>query len=96
MRVRACMVAALVVALIAGWTGAALAQTKPGCGPQASATTPEKVAGQIVKVDVGQSKLTVRGADGTVHEFQADAETLRDLAPGDRIEARLRAIPPCR
>jgi hypothetical protein len=90
------MVTALVVALIVAWTGTAPAQTKPGCGPQASATTPEKVAGQIVKVDVGLSKLTVRGADGTVHEFQAEVETLRDLAPGDRIEARLRPVPTCR
>jgi hypothetical protein len=45
------VVAALVVAVIVAWTGTALAQTKPACGPQASATTPEKVEGQIVKVD---------------------------------------------
>ena len=96
MRAPACVVAALVVAILVAWTGTALAQTKPACGPQASATTPEKVEGQIVKVDAGVGKLTVRQADGTVHEFQAEAETLRDLAPGDRIEARLRAVPTCR
>ena len=63
----------LAVALIMLWTGTALGQSKPACGPQGTVKTPDKVGGQVVKID--QSKVTVREADGTVHEFQASAET---------------------
>jgi hypothetical protein len=48
-----------------------------------------------VKVDPAQGKVTVREADGTVHEFQASAETLKDLKPGDQIGAKLREAPKC-
>jgi Cu/Ag efflux protein CusF len=57
--------------------------------------TPEKVEGQVLKVDTAQGKVTVREPDGTVHEFQASAETLKDLKVGDKIEARLREAPKC-
>ena len=57
--------------------------------------TAEKVEGQVVKTDPAQGKLTVREADGTVHEFQASKETLQDLKAGDRIEAKLREAPKC-
>lgn len=56
---------------------------------------PQKVEGQVVKVDLAQNKVTVREADGTVHEFQASRETLQDLKAGDRIEANLREAPKC-
>ena len=87
--------AGLAVALIMLWTGTALGQNKPACSPQGTVKTPEKVGGQVVKVDPGQGKVTVREADGTVHEFQASAETLQDLKVGDRIEAKLREAPKC-
>jgi hypothetical protein len=77
------------------WTGAALAQGKPACDAQGRMKAPEKVEGQIVKVDQAQSKVTVREPGGTVHEFQASAETLKDLKVGDRIEAKLREAPKC-
>ncbi len=57
--------------------------------------TPETVGGQVVKVERAQSKVTVRGSDGTVHELQASAETLHDLKVGDRLEAKLREAPKC-
>jgi hypothetical protein len=57
--------------------------------------TPQKVEGQIVKVDAAQNKLTVRQADGTEHEFQASPETLKTFKVGDRIEANLREAPKC-
>jgi hypothetical protein len=57
--------------------------------------TPQKVEGQVVTVDLAQNKVTVQGADGTVHEFQASWETLPDLKAGDRIEANLREAPKC-
>ena len=87
--------AGVAVALIMLWTGAALGQSKPACGPQGTVKTPEMVGGQVVKIDAGQSKVTVREADGTVHEFQASAETLQGLKVGDRIEAKLREAPKC-
>ncbi|HUM17107.1 MAG TPA: hypothetical protein VL086_15530 [Candidatus Nitrosotalea sp.] len=76
-------------------SGYALAQTKPACDSQGRVMTPQKVEGQVVKVDAAQNKLTVREADGTVHEFQASAETLQGLKAGDRIEANLREAPKC-
>jgi hypothetical protein len=77
------------------WTGSALAQGKPNCDAQGRMKTPEKVEGQVLKVDNAQGKVTVRGADGTVHEFQASAETLKDLKVGDKLEAKLREAPKC-
>ena len=77
------------------WSGAALAQVKPGCDAQGRMKAPEKVEGQVVKVDPAQGKVTVREADGTVHEFQASAETLKDLKVGDQIGAKLREAPKC-
>ena len=77
------------------WAGAALAQGKPACDPQGKVKAAKKVEGQVMKVDLPQGKVTVREADGTVHEFQASKETLQDLKPGDRIEAKLREAPKC-
>ena len=77
------------------WSGAALAQVKPDCDAQGKVKAKEKVEGQVVKVDTAQGKVTVREADGTVHEFQASAETLKDLKPGDQIGAKLREAPKC-
>jgi hypothetical protein len=77
------------------WSGFALAQTKPGCDQQGRVMTPQKVEGQVVKVDAAQNKLTVRQADGTVHEFQASPEAIQGFKPGDRIEATLREAPKC-
>jgi hypothetical protein len=84
----------LVIGLLL-WSGAALAQVKPGCDAQGRMKAAEKIEGQVVKVDTAQGKVTVREADGTVHEFQASAETLKDLKPGDQIGAKLREAPKC-
>jgi len=73
----------------------ALAQTKPPCDAQGRVMTPQKVDGQVVKIDPAQNRVTVRQADGTVHEFQASKETLQDLKPGDRVGANLREAPKC-
>jgi len=86
----------LFVVVVAGamlWSGTAMAQGKPAdCG---KARAPEKVEGQVVKVDLDQGKLTVRETDGTTHEFQASKETLQDYKVGDRISAKLRSAPDC-
>ena len=77
------------------WSGAALGQGKPAECDRARASTPEKVEGQVVHVDPERGQLTVRGADGTTHEFQASKETLQGTKVGDRLEAKLRLIPNC-
>ena len=88
----------LVVALAMGplfWGSSALAQRKPDCTAQGKMSTPQKVDGEVLKVDAGLDKVTVRGKDGGVHEFQVSKETLRDLKAGDHIEATLREAPKC-
>jgi len=71
------------------WSGTVFAQSKsPGCP-----STPVKLEGRVVKVDVGQGKLSVRETDGTTHEFQADKETLEKYKVGDPITAQLREAP---
>jgi len=66
-------------------------QPKPDC----KAGAPEKVEGQVVRVDAATNKVTVRDKSGTTHEFQANKETTKDMKPGDQIEARLREAPKC-
>jgi len=76
------------------WTGIAVAQGKPtGCD---KASTPERLEGQVVKIDLEHGKVTVRATDGTTHEFQASNETLQGYKLGDRIEAKLRSAPDCK
>jgi hypothetical protein len=89
------MVAAGLTVTVVLWSGSALGQAKPACDPQGRVMTPKKVEGQVVMIDPGQSKVTVREANGSVHEFQASKETLQDLKVGDRIDATLREAPKC-
>ena len=77
------------------WTGTALGQGRPACDPQGKVKTAEKIEGQVTKIDIPQGRVTVREADGTIHEFQASAETLQDLKVGGRVEAKLREAPNC-
>ena len=86
--------AGLALALLL-WAGTASAQAKADCDAQGRAKAAQKVEGQVVKVDPALDKLTVRAPDGTVHEFQASKDTLRDLKVGDKIEANLRLAPKC-
>lgn len=41
-------------------------------------------------MDNAQGKVTVRGTDGTIHEFQASKETLQSMKVGDKIAAKPR------
>ncbi len=88
-------VAAGVSVRVMLWSGSALGQAKPACDSQGRVMTPQKVEGQVIKMDPAQNKVTVREANGTVHEFQASKETLEDLKVGDRIDANLREAPKC-
>jgi hypothetical protein len=87
------LVAATAVVALCG-SGLVLAQSKAGCDG-GKASTPQKVEGEVLKGDHGLDKVTVKGKDGMVHEFQVSKDTLRDLKTGDKIEASLRAAPKC-
>jgi len=50
----------------------------------------EVIAGTVTKIDLDRSRVTVRSSDGEPHEFEASAETLKNLKVGDRIEAKRR------
>jgi hypothetical protein len=82
--------------------GVAIAQqpAAPRSGAQQPAAAPkdcppQTLEGQVVRVDPSNNKVTLRDSRGVTHEFQANAETVRDLKPGDRLEARLRQAPGC-
>jgi hypothetical protein len=81
--------AALAVALAAG-TGVSLAQTKPSGSAPGAAAAPERIEGQVVKIDRKTNMVTLRLADGSTQEFQANKETIADLKVGDRLEAKKR------
>ena len=77
--------AVLAGALLVSGAGHVQAQNKPDC-PKGTVD----IEGQVVKVDAAQGKVTVRGTDGTTHEFQASKETLQDMKVGDKIAAKPR------
>jgi len=49
-------VAAGLSVTIVLWSGSALGQAKPPCDPQGRVMTPQKVEGQVVKVDAARNK----------------------------------------
>ncbi|MGH7347634.1 MAG: hypothetical protein ACREK4_22200 [Candidatus Rokuibacteriota bacterium] len=71
----------------------AFGQPKADC--QNRAQVPDKVAGQVVAVDQSSGRVTIKETNGATHEFQATRDTLKDMKPGDRIEAKLREAPKC-
>jgi len=77
------------------WTGTALGEARPVCDPQGKVKTPERVGGDVTKVDMAQGRVTVRESDGTLHEFLASKETLQNVKVGGRVEAQLREAPKC-
>ena len=50
----------------------------------------EVIDGLVTKIDLEHHRVTVRSSDLHIHEFEASAETLKDLKVGDRIEAKRR------
>ncbi|HUG35762.1 MAG TPA: hypothetical protein VML54_02360 [Candidatus Limnocylindrales bacterium] len=77
--------ATIALALALG-PGVALAPQSATATEQAS----EAVSGQVTKIDLERGRVTVRGSDGQMHEFEASPETIRDLQVGDHIEAKRR------
>ena len=71
---------------------------QPSASPRGDAagpktTAPEKIEGQVVKVDSGTNMITVRGKDGATHEFKGDPDTIKQYKAGDNIEMTLRSQP---
>jgi hypothetical protein len=64
-----------------------------GSAERARTKAPEKIEGEVTKVDPQRGTLTVKRPDGTTHEFRGSADTVKDYKPGDRIELTLRAEP---
>jgi Cu/Ag efflux protein CusF len=92
------------IAFGAGLVAMALIAAMPAFGQQTQPDTqtktsmpcaPEKVDGQVVRVDHASGKVTVRDKSGTMHEFQTSAEMTNSIKPGDKIEAILREGPRC-
>jgi hypothetical protein len=87
------------VTFASGLVAVALLSTSLAFGQQPKAAecdkarVPDKVEGQVVRVDPATNKVTIRDDKGATHEFQANPETAKDMKPGDRIEARLRQAP---
>jgi hypothetical protein len=95
-------IATSVLAALVFVSAAAYAQPKAGSQPSAQPKincnvprAPQKVEGQITRVDPATNTITVRESNGGTHEFQASRETLQDLKVGDRIEATLRPAQNC-
>jgi Cu/Ag efflux protein CusF len=77
---------AVVLALAGGVTPLA-AQTRsesPAASPSAAA--PEKIEGTVTEIDQKSGTVTLRGEDGKTFQFRGDADTLRDLKVGQKIE----------
>jgi hypothetical protein len=85
----------LMLAIVAGCLGSSLALAEgPDCDKR---PVPKNIEGQIIKIEPGseQGKISLRTADGTIHEFHASKETLQDYKTGDTLKANLRTPPGC-
>ena len=85
--------ATALVALLAGPT---LAQTPPPRADCPKPGAPEVVAGQVVRVSMDENKVVLRANDGSMHEFNASKETIKDIKVGDKLEAKLRRPAGCK
>ena len=65
----------------------------PGSGTAKAGKAPQKIEGEVTKVDPKSGMLTVKRPDGSTQEFKGSAETLREYKKGDKIELTLRSEP---
>lgn len=97
---------AALAAVTLVWSGAAIAQDKsaqsksadcaqsPSASPPSTSgapAQPSKVEGEVIRVDPSTNRITVRSADGGVHEFTGSKDTITQYKVGDRLEATRRA-----
>ena len=73
----------LALALVTGMVAA----PRPAMAAEQASQT---VAGVVTTIDLERNRLTLRSSDGTIYEFEASVETLKDLKVGDHIEAKRR------
>src|ERR1700682_3405039 len=92
--------AGVAAAALAGGPALAPAEPKANCQPSASARgnaagpkAPEKIDGQVVKVDAAKGMITVRNKDGSMHEFKGYGEALKKYKPADNSELPRRPDP---
>jgi Cu/Ag efflux protein CusF len=84
------------LALLLAWTlltiaaGASIALAEEQKPSAAAAKSADVVEGEVIKIDPVTGRVTIRGADGSVHEFEAGKDTLDDPKVGERIEAKRR------
>jgi Cu/Ag efflux protein CusF len=84
------LLAALAFGVFAAGPVVTLATSRPAAAAE-QASTSEMVEGEVTKIDLERSRVTIRSDDGRVREFEASAETLKDLKVGDHIQAKRRA-----
>jgi hypothetical protein len=84
MKNRMLLIVSLTGLVLSG--GAAFGQDKSA----EKAGSPDMVEGQVTNVDMNKGRLTIRGNDGTMHEFEASRETLEGYKAGDPIKAKRR------
>lgn len=85
----------LLMATILMLSGAVFGQETP-MGDRAApgdAKTPDVIEGEVTQVDTSQGRIRLRARDGTMHEFQASEETLKQYKAGDPIKAKRRKPP---
>jgi hypothetical protein len=93
------MLPAALAALMFATTPVLAQSTKPNCPPQPSASpgsttkAPEKIEGEVTKIDPKTGTLTVKGQDGKTHEFRGSQDTVKEYKRGDKIELTLRQEP---
>lgn len=78
---------AVAIIASAAVASVAVAEDAANC---ASADKPAQLDAKVEKIDAANGKITVRDSNGTVHEFEASAETIQDYKVGDTIKAKLR------
>jgi len=66
-------------------------QAQPSASVGAKSSAPQRIEGEITKVDQASGMVTLRASDGTMHEFHAHPEDLSTFKVGDHLEAKLRA-----
>lgn len=87
---------ALLAALLLVVGVAAAQPKKPDCPPSPSASpgaatrAPGKIEGTVTDIDGQSHMVTLRDANGQIHQFRGNAETIKDLKVGDKLELNKR------
>jgi hypothetical protein len=79
--------------LIIAAAALALALSRGAIAAEADPTSNEIISGEVTKIDTATNRITVRSADGIIHEFEAAKVTLDELKVGDAIKAKKRPEP---